>query len=347
MEDLVSYSPPEPASTSTLERSTTPQAPATGRGPTNDGLRVITAGSVGNMEARLGSSGFDVVAVAETEDALIDAVSADDPDAIVVEADLCPSLEHVRDLAPDAVLLAVGDHTPPGALGRIERGVTGTVMAGLLHALVADGVAAAAAWGLVPAFRSGAALDGPQGLGGSLLFARADAVRAHLANALRDHWEFVAAVGTVAVTVSASLLLTLGPPRTPVRPEHVPLPAPALGRAQQHPVTAWSTTTRPSAHDPSRNESKPGEPRVTHRPETKRHRHGRHDDPSSHASKPPGVAYGWSFRPPKHADNGQHTGWDSNSVPQDLPPGSTNEHGRRPPSTGPPCLPAQPPCTKQ
>jgi hypothetical protein len=345
MEDLVNDGPPERASMSTLERSTTPQAPGTGGIPTSDGLRVITAGSVGNMEARLGSSGFDVVAVAQTEDALIDAVSADEPDAIVVEADLCHSLEHVRDLAPDAVLLAVGDHTPPGALGRIERGVTGTVMAGLLHALVADGVAAAAAWGLVPAFRSGAALHGPQGLGGSLLFARADAVRAHLANALRDHWEFVAAAGTVAMTVSASFLLTLGPPRPPVRSERVSLPAPAVERAQ-HPVVAASPTMRTTAHDPSRNESKPGERRVTHRPESRRHRHGR-IDPSSHASKPPGVAYGWSVRPPKHADNGRHTGWDSNSVPQDLPPGSTNEHGRRPPSTGPPCLPARPPCSKE
>ena len=99
---------------SILERFTSPpQAPAAEWGPHSDRLRVITAGSVGNMEARLGTNGFDVVAAAETEDALIDAVSVDEPDAIVVEAELCDSLEHVRDLAPDAVLIAVGDHTPP------------------------------------------------------------------------------------------------------------------------------------------------------------------------------------------------------------------------------------------
>ena len=56
---------------SILERSTSPpQPPAAEWGAHSDRLRVITAGRVGNMEARLGASGFDVVAVAETEDAL-------------------------------------------------------------------------------------------------------------------------------------------------------------------------------------------------------------------------------------------------------------------------------------
>ena len=143
---------------SILQRSASPQAPAAASRPGSDRLRVITAGRVGNMEARLGTSGFDVVAAAETEDALMDAVSVDEPDAIVVEADLCDSLEHVRDLAPDAVLIVVGDHTPAGALGRVERGMSGTAMAGLLHALVAEGVGAAVVWGLVPTFRTGGAL---------------------------------------------------------------------------------------------------------------------------------------------------------------------------------------------
>jgi hypothetical protein len=176
---------------SIIERSASPQAPAAASSPPSDRLRVITAGRVGNMEARLGTSGFDVVAAAETEDALIDAVSVDEPDAIVVEADLCDSLEHVRDLAPDAVLIVVGDHTPAGALGRVERGMSGTAMAGLLHALVAEGVGAAVVWGLVPTFRAGAALHVPHGVGVSLLSAKADLIRAHLANALRDHAELV------------------------------------------------------------------------------------------------------------------------------------------------------------
>ena len=56
--------------------------------PHGDRISVVTAGRFGNMEAQLGASEFDVVAAAETDDALIDAVSADEPDAIVVEADL-------------------------------------------------------------------------------------------------------------------------------------------------------------------------------------------------------------------------------------------------------------------
>lgn len=146
---------------SILERSASRRAPGVAPAPQTDRLRVITAGRVGNMEAELGTSGFDVVAVAESDDALVNAVSADDPDAIVVEADLCPSLEHIRDLAPEAVLIVVGDHTPAGALGRIERGVSGTVMAGLLHALVSEGLGAAVVWGLVPALGPPTALRVP------------------------------------------------------------------------------------------------------------------------------------------------------------------------------------------
>jgi len=266
---------------SILKRSATPPAPAAEWRPHSDRLSVITGGRVGNMEARLGASGFDVVAVAETEDALIDAVSADEPDAIVVEADLCASLEHVRDLAPDAVLIVVGDHTPAGALGRIERGVSGTAMAGLLHALVAEGVGAAVVWGLVPAFRPRGALHVAERMSGSLLSAKADLVRAYVANALGDHAEIVTAASTVAVTVSASLLLTLGAARTHERPERVPVPAPAVERAPQHPVVAVSPTTRtpahdPSAHGPSRIESEPGDRRGPNRGESRDH--GRHDD---------------------------------------------------------------------
>ena len=259
-----------------LKRSAPPQAPAAEWRPHSDRLSVITAGRVGNMDARLGTSGFEVVAVAENEDALIDAVSADEPDAIVVEADLCASLEHVRDLAPEAVLIVVGDHTPAGALGRVERGMSGTAMAGLLHALVAEGVGAAVVWGLVPTFRAGAALHVPSAAGVSLLSAKADLVRAHLANALRDPAQLVTAAGTVALTVSASLLVTLSAPRTHENPERVPGPAPTVEPAAQHPVVAVSPTTRIPAHGPSRNEGEPGDRRGQNRGESRDH--GRHDD---------------------------------------------------------------------
>ncbi len=246
---------------SILERSTSPQTPPAGPHPRSDRLRVITAGGVDNMEAGLGASGFDVVAVAQTEDALIDAVSVDEPDAIIVEADLCASLEHVRDLAPDAVLIVIGDHTPAGALGRIERGVSGTTMAGLLHALVANGIGAAAPWGLVPAFGPRSALQVPQRISVWLLSEKADLVRGYVVNALRDHVELAAAT-TAAVTVSAGLVLTMSaarsnePPRE--RPQHVHVVAPAAERALQYPAAAVFPTTPTPAYGPSGNEGEPG-----------------------------------------------------------------------------------------
>ena len=252
---------------SILERPASPQVSASESVEDSARLSVIMAGRVGNMDALLGANGFDVVAVAQTEDALIDAVSADEPDAIVVGADLCDSLEHVRDLAPDAVLIVVGDHTPAGALGRIEPGVSGTVMAGLLHALVAEGVGAAAVWGLVPTFRTGTALRFPQRISGWLLSAKADLGREYVANALRDHAELVTAATTVVVTVSAGVLLTLSGPRTHERPAHVPVPASAVERAPQEgapqdPVSAVSPTTPTSTtHGPSGSESDPGDRR--------------------------------------------------------------------------------------
>ena len=258
---------------SILQRSASAQAPAGSR-PPSERLRVITAGRVGNMEARLGTSGFDVVAAAETEDALIDAVSVDEPDAIVVEADLCDSLEHVRDLAPDAVLIVVGDHTPAGALGHVERGMSGTAMAGLLHALVAEGVGAAVVWGLVPTFRAGAALHVPHGVGVSLLSAKADLIRAHLANALRDHADLVTTASTVLVTVSASLLVAMSAPSTHERPERISVPAPTVEHAAPHPVVAVSPATRTPVHAPSRNEGELGDRRGPNRGRSRDH--GRH-----------------------------------------------------------------------
>src|SRR6185436_16825349 len=210
-----------------------------------------------------------------TENALIDAVSVDEPDAIVVEADLCDSLELVRDLAPDAVVIVVGDHTPPGALGRVEPGMSGTAMAGLLHALVAEGVGAAVVWGLVPTFRAGA-LHAPQRVGLSLLSANAD-LRAHLASVLRDPGQLVAVAGTVALTVSASLLVTFSGPRTHDRPERVPVPAPTVERAQQYPVVAPSPSARTPAQSPSRNEGELGDRRGPNRRES--------TDPARHADQ--------------------------------------------------------------
>jgi hypothetical protein len=263
---------------SIAERSTSLPAPPAGPKPRGERLRVITAGRVGNMDARLGTSGFDVVAVAETEDALIDALSADEVDAIVVESALCDTLERVRDVAPDALLIVVGDHTPAGALGRIEPGVSGTVMAGLLHALVAEGVGAAAVWGFVPALGPRGALQVPQRISGWLLSAKVDLVREYVATAFRDHAELVTAASTVAVTISTSLVLTMSGVRTHERPdkrsERVHVPAATVERAQQDPVVALSPTTPTPAYGRSGNEGDPDDRRGPNRGEPRDH--GRH-----------------------------------------------------------------------
>ena len=306
---------------SILERPKSPEAPAARERAPSGRLRVITAGQVGNVQAPLGASGFDVVAVAETEDALVDAVSVDEPDAIVVEADLCDSLEHVRDLAPDAVLIVVGDHTPVGAVGRIERGVSGTVMAGLLHALVAEGVGAAAPWGLVPAFGPSAAAQISQSALGSLLSAKADFVRAFLVNALhafRDHAELVTAASTVAVTVSAGVLLTVSELRSDERPARVPVPAPAAERAPQerppqHPVFAVSPTTPMSTPDPSRSESERSDQREPNRSDSKDRRH---DGPGENEHDPHGQ---------NDDPHGRNEGNDDHGVNQDKDDQGKNE----------------------
>lgn len=343
---------------SNLEGSFSPPAEGVGSGTRSDRLRVITAGRVGNMEARLGTSGFDIVAAAETENALIDAVSVDEPDAIVVEADLCASLELVRDLAPDAVVIVVGDHTPPGALGRVERGMSGTAMAGLLHALVGEGVGAAVVWGLVPMFRAGA-LHAPQRVGLSLLSANADLVRAHLASALRDPTQLVTAAGTVALTVSASLLVTFSGPRLHDRPERVPVPAAPVERAQQHPVVIPSPSVRRLAQSPSRNESEHGDRRGPNRGESRNH--GRHADLDQNRGKAGGRRNQDNAHRGENQDNGSqgrdhahrgenqdndsqgrdnaHQGENQDNNDQgenqdDADPGK-NEGGQRPEGTGP------------
>jgi hypothetical protein len=323
----------------------------------SDRLRVITAGRVGNMDTGLGTSGFDVVAIADTEEALIAALSADDPDAIVVEADLCDSLEHVRELAPDAVVIAVGDHTPAGALGRIDRGVSGTAMAGLLHALVAEGVGGAAVWGFLPAGGATGPVSVPEYVSASLLSAKVVAAGTHIAHAVNEHTGLIAAAaGAVVASASASLLFTLGAPRIHEDPKPPRAPEQAVEvvthdatgattEPTRAPVTGASTwrgdhRATPAASDKSvRNggldapPQKPGKRRDETPPADETPQPGTNrppqeapppvdttPPPASDATHPPGVAKGWNEqRPPKNDDDGNRTGWSNNSVPDDPP----------------------------
>lgn len=324
---------------SILERRSSSSGPAAGPSPQGDRLRVIVAGRVGGMDARLGTRGFDVVAVAETEDDLIVAVSQGDPDAVVVEADLCRSLERVRDLAPNAVVIAVGGHTPAGALGRIQRDVSGTVMAGILHALVAEGVGAAVVFGFLPALRPPATVGVPQHIAGSLLWARDQLVRA-VETALPGQSGLVAAAGAVAVTVSASVLLSTGHPRLHERPK--PLASPqAVVRASPAPVVAVPPATRAPAHG-HRGRGREVAAHHGRRPSIPPGRH--HRPRSDHASPPeppapsagsgtlpPGGASGVDHRPPMHDEHGT-TRWRGTPewAAQQPRPGEDREPGSAP-----------------
>jgi hypothetical protein len=327
---------------SILERRSSSSGPEAGPSPPGDRLRVIVAGRVGGMDARLGTRGFDVVAVAETEDDLIVAVSDGDPDAVIVEADLCESLERVRDLAPNAVVIAVGSRTPAGALGRIQRGVSGTVMAGILHALVAEGVGAAVVFGFLPALRPPATTVGvPQHIAGSLLWAKDQLVRA-VETALPGQSGLVAAAGAVAVTVSASVLLTTGQARTHERPKRLASPQAVVRASAPAPVVAVPPATRTPAHGhPSR-----GHKLGAHRGRMPSVGPGRHDRPrwSDHprspvapapparsGSLPPGGASGVDHRPPMHTEHGT-TRWHGTPewVAQQLRPGQDRERRSAP-----------------
>jgi hypothetical protein len=117
-------------------------------------------------------------------------------------------------------------------------------------------------------------LQVPQRISGWLLSGKGDLVRAYVANALRDHTDLVAAATTVAVTVSAGVLLTLSGPRADERPARVPVPASAVERAPQEgapqrPVFAVSPTTPTSTHGPSGNESEPGDRRGPNRSDSR------------------------------------------------------------------------------
>jgi hypothetical protein len=264
--------------------------------PESSRLRVITAGDVGNVQSRLGVSGFDVVAVVETEAELVVAVGGGEPDAIVVEADLCDSLEHVRELAPDATLIVVGDHTPEGALGHIDRGVSGTVLAGLLHALAAGNMTAAIA---VPGFFLAKAASAPPvppvrgvrqavtaGIVGAVIVAGV-ALGLVMARSPSEERANPVPASPPSAVVSPVAAPAVEPTEAPSRPKE-PERSPAVDAAEapDQPAAPPPPTQTPSPE--------PSQPPA--------------DEPAT-SVRPPGRAHGWDHRPPKDHDHGLHKGW--------------------------------------
>jgi len=270
-------------------------------------LRVVTAGDVGNVHSRLGAGGFDVVAVVDSEADLVVAVTTGEPDAIVVEADLCESLERVRDLAPDATLIVVGDHTPPGAIGHIDRGVSGTVLAGLLHALAAGGATAAIAIpGFVLAPTPPPPPPAPAGFG------LGQAVTAGLVGAV-----VVAGVAlglvmskpeqqerTSAPPSPPPVVVSSPEPPTSVPPPEEPSPRP---RPERSPSVQRVVPDQPPAIAPSTQTASTQTPSAEAPPPP--------EAPAASA-RPPGYAHGWDHRPPKADDHGRHQGWNEGHGPR-------------------------------
>jgi len=281
-------------------------------------LRVITAGDVGNVESRLGSSGFDVVAVVDTEADLIVAVGNGDPDAIVVEADLCETLEPVRELAPDAAIIVIGDRTPAGALGHIDRGVTGTVLARLIQALAAGGVAAVAA---VPGFTPAPAprLARLSHHGGHALAAGtagtvvAAAVAVMILGGASPAPESTDVIPSTPPSVSAAPLL----PPASIPPSDVASPADQSPKTPAPPVVAvprQAIDVRPDTPPSAPNEGPADDSPPQEGPSPP---DGSPPPTDTEGTHPPGHAKGWENKPPKHDDNGQHEGWTQGNGPKD------------------------------
>jgi hypothetical protein len=268
-------------------------------------LRVITAGDVGNVHSRLGAGGFDVVAVVDTEADLVVAVSSSEPDAILVEADLCESLEPIRELAPDATLVVVGDHTPAGALGHIDRGVSGTVLAGLLHALAVGGASAAVA---VPGFVLAPTPTPPPPTPAT--FGLGQAVTAGVVGAV-----IVAGVALgLVMGKPASEERTQAEPSAPPPAVSSPAPPPAIEPAPEPSPSARPKRSPSADRAEAPDQQPPGgpAPAVEPAPEPSQAPAGER----ATAPHPPGRAYGWDRRPPKDQDHGRHEGWTQGNGPK-------------------------------
>jgi hypothetical protein len=277
-------------------------------------LRVVTAGDIGSIERYLGDVGFDVVTVDDQPALLNELKQCPDVDAVVIDANFCTSLEPVAKLVPAAIIIVVGDHTPEGALGRIEAGVTGTTMAGLLHALVSGGIAAATVIpGFVPAepkppaptiaggrkgrvFASGAA--------GTLLVSA-------VAVAMLSGGGYRAATPlALAPTVSpASSRSAITINRRP--PHAIPSPAQIKGQvpAERGPKVSNPATT---SEVPASSSVAAAAPPNTAPQPAPSDSSSAGPSPSPTTSPEPTGNSGWT-NVTEHEDNGKHLGWDKRS----------------------------------
>jgi hypothetical protein len=298
-------------------------------------VSVVTAGDVGAIQPRLGVSSFDVTASVSTPDELIvELETAAVPDVIIVESSLFPTVEPIVERAPDALIIAIGDETPAGAVGHIPPGMTGGAIASLVHALLAGGVTAAVA--AVAAFEPGAgpAPSAPAAGAGRLgrttsraTIVTGGAVAASLVAALA--WG-VTRGGPETQSVAAPVGPTRepaaqGPTGSAVIPDVVDQPGvrdPRQDRSADRAGAPSGPATGPSAHDARLEPEGPQGPQ-SDGPQSDGPQSGGPQSDGPQGDGPPdrtpsspdddreprGKHKGWEHKPPKHDDEGKHKGW--------------------------------------
>jgi hypothetical protein len=299
-------------------------------------VSVVTAGDVGAIQPRLGVSSFDVTASVSTPDELIvELETAAVPDVIIVESSLFPTVEPIVERAPDALIIAIGDETPVGAVGHVPPGMTGGAIASLVHALLAGGVTAAVA--AVAVFEPGAGPPPSAPAAGAGRIGRTTS-RATIVTS-----------GAVAASLVAALAwgVTRGRPETPavaaparptgapaapgptgsaVIPDVIDQPGvrdPRQGRSADRAGAPSGPATGPSAHDaglgpegpqsggPQSDGPQSGGPQSDGPQSDGPQGEGPPDrTPSPDDDREPrGKHKGWEHKPPKHDDEGKHNGW--------------------------------------
>lgn len=268
-------------------------------------VRVITAGDVGAIQPRLGVASFDVTASVETPDELIIHLeAATPPDVILVEGSLFPTVQPIIQLAPDALIIAIGDETPTGAVGHIPAGMSGGAIASLVHALLAGGVTAAVA--AVASFEPG----------GPVAPVKSSDVGRLVRSSSRTT---IITTGAVAASLVAALAwgLTREPSVAP-RDDAVPAPrtvSPATAPPVVEPAQPEPAAPRVPEREPRERSNEPAdtarggpsEPRV---PAPGRDPSQETPPPSNDSREPRGKHLGWEHKPPKHEDHGEHGGWE-------------------------------------
>ncbi len=275
-------------------------------------VSVMTAGDVGAIQPRLGVSSFDVKsAVSTPSDLIIELETVGPPDVIIIESALFPSVEPVVQLAPDALIIAVGDETPPGAIGHIPAGMSGGAIAGLVHALLAGGVAVAAA--AFPSFQPAPAPTGPSAA--ALSASRGSRVASLVTTGVVT--TMLAAVVAWGLVNDRTGPVNVAAPTAPAEPQTTPGPSVDEPEPTRSEPTRREPKERPAperAAPAAERTAAPEPPSAAPQPQPEPEPPTEAPPPTQPSPtderEPRGKHLGWEHKPPKHEDHGKHGGWE-------------------------------------